>query len=382
MAAETYIPYGRQSVEQDDIDAVVEVLRSDWLTTGPAVSCFENALAEKVGTAHAVAVSSGTAALHAAVFAAGIGPGDEVIVSPLSFVATANAVLYQGGTAVFADVEEGTLLLDPQAVAARISPRTKAIIAVDYAGQPCDYLALKTLAKEHQLTLIADACHSLGGRYQGQPVGSHADLSVFSFHPVKPITSAEGGMVVTDNAEFAKRMRCFRNHGIAQDHHQRKLENSWHYDMQELGCNYRLSDLQCALGLSQLGKLDGWVKKRRQLAAEYKRQLANITEVTALQQRSESESGWHLYVIKVAAEDREGLFRQLRDKGIGVNVHYQPIYLHSYYQQLGYLEGLCPVGENCYAQILSLPLYPAMEFADVQLVCEQIAAFYSGRGGA
>jgi perosamine synthetase len=377
MVADPFLPYGRQTVEQDDIDAVVDVLQSDWLTTGPNVGKFEAELAELTGTDHAVAVSSGTAALHAAVFAAGIVPGDEVILPPLTFVATSNAVLYQGGTPVFADVDTESLLLDPEQVARQITPNTKAIIAVDYAGQPCDYSALRELADQHGLTLIADACHSLGGRYQQQPVGSQADLTACSFHPVKPLTTAEGGMVLTNDASYAERMRSFRNHGISTDHRQRQQTGTWQYQMTELGYNYRLSDLQCALGISQLKKLSGWIEQRSQLAERYHQQLNDLQQVKLLQQHTDRNSGWHLLVIQVPASQRDPLFEFLRQAGIGANVHYGLVYRHPYYQ--AYREtGIenCPVAEDAAEQILSLPLFPAMSTADVDRVCQLIRDFF------
>ena len=263
------LPYGRQEIDEDDLEAVCEVLRSDWLTTGPKVDEFEAAMAAATGARHGVAIANGTAALHAAMFAAGIGPGNEVIVPALTFAATANCVVYQGGTPIFADVDPDTLLLDPAAAEALVTPRTKALIAVDYAGQPCDYDALGHLASRHGLTLVADACHAPGGAYRSRPVGSLADLSTFSFHPVKHLTTGEGGMVTTDSADLARRMREFRNHGITTDHRQRAASGSWFYEMTDLGYNYRLSDLNCTLGLSQLKKLPARVERRRDIARAY-----------------------------------------------------------------------------------------------------------------
>jgi hypothetical protein len=244
----TMLPYGRQTIGGDDIAAVVETLRSDWLTTGPKVGEFERAFAAYTGAAEAVAVTNGTAALHAAMAALDIGPGDEVIVPPMTFAASANCVVYQGGTPVFADVDADTLLIDPAEVERRISPRTRAIVAVDYAGQPCDYDALQAIADEHGLALVADACHALGGSDHGRPVGTLADLSTFSLHPVKHITTGEGGVITTNDPELAARMRIFRNHGITSDHRQREQQGSWFYEMTDLGYNYRLTDVQCALG--------------------------------------------------------------------------------------------------------------------------------------
>jgi perosamine synthetase len=376
FVSEPFIPYGRQSVDESDIEAVVAVLRSDWLTTGPLVERFERSVADFVGAAEGVAVSSGTAALHGAMHAIGIGPGDEVIVPPLTFVATANAVLYQGGTPVFADVDADTLLIDPARVEEKIGPRTRAVIAVDYAGQPADHGALREICRRHGLILVADACHALGAADAGRPCGSLADLSAFSFHPVKPITTGEGGMVVTDNAEWAERLRSFRNHGISGDHRQRQEQGTWYYEMTELGCNYRLTDIQCALGLGQLVRLPKWIARRRELAALYDRAFAG-SEVQPLALRAGAEHGYHLYVVRVPERDR--IFAELRAAGIGVNVHYFPVHLHPYYRwRFGTGEGLCPVAEAAYGRILTLPLYPDLSPADQERIIHALFQVVSG----
>lgn len=371
-----FIPYGRQTIEQDDIDAVVEVLRSDWLTTGPTIARFEAAIAEYVGARHAVAVSSGTAALHAAMFALGIGSGDEVIVPPLSFVATANAVLYQGGIPVFTDVEADGLLIDPEQVERKITARTKAIIAVDYAGQPCDYDALRQVADRHGLSLVADSCHSLGAEYRGGKVGTLADLTVFSFHPVKPITTGEGGMVVTSREDYVERMKVFRNHGITSDHHQRAQKNLWRYQMTELGYNYRMTDIQAALGLSQLKKLDSWIKYRKELAKYYKEELTDCPGVSLLTQYSERKSAWHLFVVRIADGRRDDLFQQLRASKIGVNVHYGLIYRHPYYSRTR-LQTVpdCPSAEIAANEILSLPIFPGMNQDQTKEISKKIKSY-------
>jgi perosamine synthetase len=368
------IPYGHQVIDETDIEAVVQVLRSDWLTTGPKVEEFEQAVAQYVGAPYAVAVSSGTAALHAAMYAIGVGPGDEVILPAMTFAATANSVLYQGGTPVFADVEPHTLLLDPREVAAKITPRTKAVVAVDYAGQPCDYEALRDIVGQHGVRLIADACHALGASCQGQPVGSLADLTVFSFHPVKHITTGEGGMVVTSHAELATRMRRFRNHGITSDHRQREQLGTWYYEMTDLGYNYRLTDLQCALGLSQLRKLDSWLTWRRSIAGLYDTNLAGYTDIQPLQTRDSVEHAYHLYVIRCGQTvNRRVVFEKMRAAGIGVNVHYIPVHLHPYYQRhLGTGIGLCRVAEKAYEEILSLPMHAGMTELDVDRVLQAL----------
>jgi len=374
---QTMLPYGHQWLDDEDIAAVVEVLRSDWLTTGPKVDEFERAFAEIVGVREAVAVSSGTAALHAAMYAIGIGPGDEVIVPAMTFVASANCVVFQGGVPVFADVDPDTLLLDPAQVEAKITPRTKAIIAVDYAGQPCDYDALRAVANRHGLALVADACHALGGSYKGRPVGSLADLSVFSFHPVKHITTGEGGMITTDDPQLARRMRIFRNHGITTDHRQREQQGSWFYEMVDLGYNYRITDIQCALGLSQLRKLPAWVKRRQEIAQRYKAAFAEVPAVRPLGVHAQVSHAYHLYVIRFDVTrlraNREQIFAALRAEGIGVNVHYIPVHLHPFYREhFGTKPGMCPVAETAYEQIISLPIFPQMADTDVQDVIRAV----------
>ena len=372
----TLLPYGHQCIDEDDIKAVVDVLRSDWLTTGPKVAEFEKRFAEMVGAKYAVAVNSGTAALHAAAFAAGIGPGDEVITTPMTFAASANCVLYCGGRPVFADVEADTLLLDPSSVESKVSPKTKAIIAVDYAGQPCDYDALKKLSDEHGLILIADACHALGATYKNRKVGTLADMTVFSFHPVKHITTGEGGMVKTDNPELAVKLRAIRNHGITTDHRQREANGSWFYEMAELGYNYRLPDINCALGLSQLKKLDKFVARRRQIAALYDSAFADMPALSPLAQRDDRKSSYHLYVVRLNLSklnaSRLQVFGALRAENIGVNVHYIPVYWHPYYNKLGYGKGLCPVAEKAYEEIVTLPLFPAMSDRDAEDVIRAV----------
>lgn len=367
------LPYGRQSVDEEDIAAVVEVLRSDWLTTGPAVERFERAFAEFTGARHAVAVSNGTAALHASMAALGIGPGDEVIVPAITFVASANCVVYQGGTPIFADLDPGTLLIDPAEVERKITPRTRAVIAVDYAGQPCDYEALRALARRHGLALVADACHALGASEQGRPVGALTDLSTFSLHPVKPITSGEGGVVTTDDEALAARVRQFRGHGITGDFRAREREGAWAYEMTALGHNLRLSDLQCALGLSQLRKLPGWVRRRQELAARYDAAFAATGAAVPLRTRPEVSHGYHLYVVRVRG-DRAAVFREMRARRLGVNVHYLPVYLHPFYRErFGTKSGLCPVAEAAYDQILTLPLFPGMSDAEADEVAGALA---------
>lgn len=363
------IPYGRQIIDQDDIDAVIETLRSDWLTTGPKVAQFEQALADYVGVDYAVAVSSGTAALHATMFALDIGPGDEVIVPPMTFAATANCVVYQGGTPVFADVDPDTLLIDPEQIEAHITPRSKAIIGVDYAGQACDWDALQSIADRHGLALVADSCHALGAAYKSKKVGTLADVSVFSFHPVKHITTGEGGMVVTNDSHLAELLRVFRNHGITTDHRQRQAVGSWFYEMKHLGYNYRITDFQCALGMSQLRKLPEWIAHRRRITRRYDAAFSKLAALKPLTVRPDVSHGYHLYVVQLDLAQlrakRSDIFAALRADGIGVNVHYIPVYWHPYYQQLGYARGLCPRAEAAYEGILSLPIFNSITDQDV-----------------
>ena len=371
------LPYGRHQIDADDVAAVAAVLQSDWLTSGPMVATFERAVAHVAGTAEAVAVNSGTAGLHAAMFALGVGPGDEVIVPPMTFAATANAVVYQGGTPVFADVDPDTLLIDPARVQEKITPRTKAIIAVDYAGQLCDYDALRAVLAGRRLPIVSDSCHAIGARDAGRLIGSLADLAVFSFHPVKHVTTAEGGAIVTQDGALASRMRAFRNHGITVDHQQRQAQASWEYEIVELGYNYRLTDLQCGLGVSQLGKLGAGIDRRQAIAAEYRRSFDGLPGVQPLAVRTGASHAYHLFVVRVDFSrlscDRATAFAALRREGIGVNVHYIPVHWHPFYRrQFGTGPGLCPVAEAAYEQILSLPMFPGMSDADVRDVVDAV----------
>jgi perosamine synthetase len=364
------LPYGRQSIEEDDIQSVVEVLRSDWLTTGPKVAEFEQAFAAYVGTKHAVSFSSGTAALHGAASAAGLQSGDEAITTPLTFCATANCVLYQGARPVFADVSSDTLNLDPEQVARKITSATRAIIPVDYAGHPAHLQSFMQLADKHGLIVIEDACHSLGAEYRGKRVGSIAHMTVFSFHPVKHVATGEGGMVTTNDANLAEKLRRFRNHGISSDARQRQISGQWHYEMVALGFNYRLTDIACALGISQLRKLDANVGRRREIAEQYKLAFEGLS-LTFPFDRADVSHAWHLYPVRLPLErlsaGRGEIFGALRAENIGVNVHYIPVHMHPYYREsLGCREGLCPVAENAYEQLISLPMFHGMTDSDVQ----------------
>lgn len=367
---ESYLPYGRQSVDDADIQAVVDVLKSDWLTTGPKVPEYEKAFAACVDAEFAVAVNSGTAALHAAVHAAGIGPGDEVIVTPMTFAASANCVVYAGARPVFVDVQPDTLNIDPGAIERSVTPRTKAIVTVDYTGHPCDYDEIRKVADDHGLKVIEDAAHALGAVYRGAKIGSFNEFVAFSTHPVKHITTGEGGVVVTDDPDSAERLRHFRNHGITTEHRERQNKGGWLYEMVDLGYNYRLPDVLCALGISQLGKLDSWLVRRRSLAAHYTEALAQIPEVRPLAVRSYVQPAWHLYVVQIDLKrmtvDRATVFRALRAENIGVNVHYIPVHYHPFYRErFGTSENLCPIAEAAYDQLVTLPLFPGMSQADL-----------------
>ena len=372
----TMLNYGHQWVQEDDIQAVVEVLKGDWLTTGPAVSAFEKAVADFVGAKEGVAVNSGTAALHAAAFAAGIGPGDEVIVTPMSFVASANCILYMGGTPVFADVCPGSLNIDPNEIQKKINNKTKAIVAVDYAGQPCQHALIHEIAEQHNLVVIEDASHALGATYFGKRVGTLQHLTTLSFHPVKHITTGEGGMVVTDDIEMAKKMRSFRTHGVDVDFQKRAEANLWQYDVVALGYNYRLPDMNCALGISQLKKIPQWIERRKHIAQTYNNAFVSLPEISPLVQDTGCESSWHLFVIRLNLESlkvgRKEIFKALRLENIGVNVHYIPIPSLTSYQKRGYQNGLWPNAENAYERILSLPIFPLMSDDDIQSVISAV----------
>jgi len=379
---ENFLPYGHQSIEESDIQAVIDVLRSDWLTTGPKVGEFEEAFAARVGAAYAVSFSSGTAALHAAAFAAGIEPGDEAITTPLTFAATANCVLYQRATPVFADVCPDTLNLDPEQVAKRISSKTRAILPVDYAGHPADLNTILALARDHGAVVIEDGCHALGSELDGKKVGSIADMTVFSFHPVKHITTGEGGMVTTGDAKFAETLRRFRNHGISSAARQRQNAGQWHYEMVLLGFNYRLPDFACALGIEQLKRLDANLQRRREIAVTYTKAFGEIPGVVSPAVRSGANPAWHLYPLRLDLEkltaDRAQIFRALRAENIGVNVHYIPVHLHPYYRDhFGYRGGEFPVAEDAYSRLISLPMFHAMTDQDVSDVITAVARVVS-----
>ena len=373
---EALLPYGRQTIEDTDVAAVVETLRSGWLTTGPKVAEFEQALCQATGARHAVAVSNGTAALHTMLAACGIGPGDEVIVPVITFAATANAALYVGARPVFADVDPGTLLIEPESAAAAMSDRTRAVVAVDFAGQPADYDALRDAAEGRSVEVLADACHALGASRNGVPVGSIVEMSSFSFHPVKHVAAGEGGAVTTSSESLAEAMRTFRNHGITADHARRAAAGTWFYEMDLLGFNYRLSDIHCALGLSQLQRLPANVARRQEIARRYDGAFAGTPGVTPLRTVPENTNAYHIYIVQIDPAHftvgRREFFAALRAENIGVNVHYIPVPWHPHYRHLGYERGAWPAGEAAYERIITLPIWPGMSDSDASDVVEAV----------
>ena len=374
---DTYLPYGRQTVKNDDIDSVVKVLKGEYLTTGPYLKEFEERVAKYVGAKYAVAVANGTAALHMACFAAGIKEGDEVIVSPMTFAASANCILYCGGTPVFVDIDAKTYNIDHSIIEEKITSRTKAIIPVDFTGQSVDMDKIRAISDKYGLIIIEDAAHALGSEYKGVKVGSQADMVEFSFHPVKPITTGEGGIITTNNDELYKKMLIFRAHGITRD--SELLEENhgpWYYEQKLLGYNYRLTDIQSALGISQMNRIEEFIKRRRDIVKQYNNAFEDLKEVVTPFEAEFSNSGWHIYVIKINPElltvARKEIFEALRAENIGVNVHYLPVYLHPYYKRLGYEKGLCPRAEELYENAITLPLFPRMTNKDVKDVIDSV----------
>lgn len=367
------IPYSTQDISEADITAVTKVLRSGWLTQGPAIERFEKSIAKKAEVKFAVAFNSGTAALHAAYFAAGVGKGDEVLVPAITFAATGNAALYLGATPVFADIDPLTGNMDVNDAARKITQKTKVLVPVDYAGRPVDLAAFRALAKKHKLVLIEDGAQSLGASYRGKSVGSQADMTMFSFHPVKSITTGEGGVIVTNDEAYARALRLFRNHGITRDpHFVKESEGPWHQEMHALGENYRITDIQAALGESQLKRLGSFIKKRATAARRYPKLLKNLPLVLPPEDTKTVNSAWHLYPVHVAPDKRRGVFEALRAAGIGVQVHYLPVYRHPYYQKLGYKKGLCPNAEKFYAGEISIPLFSKITLAQQKFVADTL----------
>ncbi|PEP73217.1 UDP-4-amino-4,6-dideoxy-N-acetyl-beta-L-altrosamine transaminase [Bacillus toyonensis] len=382
---ETYLPYGQQQIDEYDIQAVVDVLKGDFLTTGPMVQQFEEAIAKYVGAKYAVSFSNGTAALHAACYAAGITEGDEVITTPMTFLASANCILYQGGQPVFADIDNETYNISPKSIEEMITNKTKAIIPVHFTGQPVELEAIQKIAKENNLIIIEDAAHALGATYKNKKIGSIGDMTMFSFHPVKHITTGEGGVITTNNPLFYEKLVQFRTHGIERNPH-KLLENHgpWYYEMQFLGYNYRITDIQAALGISQLSKLDSFIKIRKKYVDIYNKEFSSLSEIIIPKQLPQTSSSWHLYIIRLNTKllkcNRKEVYEALQRENIGVNVHYIPVHLQPFYQKLGFEKGICPQAENVYEEIITLPLFPKMTEADVWDVIQavrKVLSFYS-----
>lgn len=364
-----FIPYGHQWIDKNDINEVVKVLKTDWITQGPKIEEFEKAVAKYCGVKYGVAVSSGTAALHSAYNVAGIRLGDEIIISPLTFAATANMVVFCRAKPVFVDIDGETLNIDPKGIEKKITPKTKAIVPVDFAGHPCDYDEIVKIAKKHKLLVIEDACHALGAEYKGKKVGNFSDMTILSFHPVKHITTGEGGMVLTNNKDFYEKLKIFRNHGIVK----KPEKGGWYYEIENPSFNYRITDFQCALGLSQLKKINKFKKRRREIIAKYNKAFKNIKEVITPIEKDYAKSSWHIYPIQVKGVDRRKIFDALRKKGIGVQVHYLPLHLQPFYKKkFGYKKGDFPIAEKYYEKAITLPLFPAMTKKDVIRVIKDV----------
>lgn len=373
------IYYGRQWIDEDDIVAVAETLRSDFITCGPKVDEFESELAAYTTAKYAVAVSNGTAALHCACMAAGIGPGDEVITTPLTFAASANCALYCGATPVFADIDPDTYNIDPESIRAHITPKTKAIVAVDFTGQAVKHREIRALCDEYHLVFIEDAAHAIATKYNGQPVGSLADMTCFSFHPVKTITGGEGGAITTNNEEYYKKLMLVRTHGIT--HEEADMEGAphegpWYYEQIMLGYNYRLTDFQAALITSQMKKLDRFVARRKEIVRAYDEAFAKIPEIIVQKEIPESDTCRHLYIIRLDLDrlscTRREFFDAMNAENVQCQIHYVPVYWFPYYQHLGYQKGLCPNAEEVYRGIMSIPLYPKMSDIDVKDVISTV----------
>lgn len=368
-----YIPYGRQSIDEKDIESVISVLKSDFLTTGPNIQEFEKKVADFVGAKYAVAVSNGTAALHAACAAAEISDGDEVITTPITFAASANCVRYCRGIPVFADIDPKTYNISPKEIEKKISEKTKAIIAVHFAGQPCEMDEIWAIAKKYDLTVIEDAAHALGANYKGKRIGALSDFTTFSFHPVKHITTGEGGMILTNDKKLYEKLKLFRTHGITREEALlEKNDGSWYYEQLDLGFNYRITDIQCALGISQMDKLPAFLERRKEIAKRYDEAFESCVNLETPIQKTGCESAYHLYVVRVKNGKRKKVFDELRAAGIGVNVHYIPIYMFPYYQKIGYGDICCPNAEDYYEECISLPIYPALTSEEQEYVISKM----------
>ncbi len=383
---ETKIFYGHQYIDDVDIQAVVDVLKSDYLTCGPKIGELEQKLCEVTGAKYAVVCSNGTAALHIAAMAAGVGEGDEVITTPITFAASANCALYCGARPVFADIDPETYNIDPAKVEAAITPRTKAVVAVDYTGQSVALDPLRKICREHGLFLIEDGAHVIGTKYKGQPNGSLSDMTTLSFHPVKTVTGGEGGAVLTNDETLYRKLVLYRAHGITRDPSlmEHEPDGPWYYEMIDLGYNYRMTDMQAALIISQLDKLERFSARRKEIVAKYNEAFAKLPQIVVQKEIPESDTTRHLYILRLDPDrlkiDRKRFFEALAAENVCCNVHYIPTYYFPYYEKLGYKRGLCPNAEKLYAEIISLPLYYAMSDEDVESVIEavtKIAEFYA-----
>ncbi len=381
----TKIFYGRQYIDEADCEAVREVLLSDLITTGPKASELEHALCKLTGAKYAVSIANGTAALHAACYAAGIGEGDEVITTPITFAASANCALYCGAMPVFADINPDTYNILPDEILKKITPKTKAVVAVDFTGQAVELDKIKKICKENNLILIEDAAHSIGTKYNGKAVGSIADITTFSFHPVKTITGGEGGAVLTNDENLYKRLINFRTHCITRDEKQmvHTPDGPWYYEQIDLGYNYRMTDFQAALIISQLGKLDRFIKRRKEIVEKYNKAFSQIPEIIVQQEIPQSDTTRHLYIIQLDLDKlsctRREFFDAMSAENVQCNVHYIPVYYFPYYEKLGFKKGICPNAEKVYEGILSIPLYYGLTDEDVDSVIhavEKIVNFY------
>ena len=382
---DTPLGYGRQYVDEDDIARVVEVLRSPYLTTGPEIQKLEEKLCHLTGAKYVVAVSNGTAALHIACLAAGITSGDEVITTPITFAASANCALYCGANPVFADINPETYNISPEAIRGKITEKTKAVIAVDFTGQAVEFDAIRKICDEHNLVLIEDGAHSIGTKYNGKAVGSLADMTIFSFHPVKTVTAGEGGAVLTNSKELYDRLCLFRSHGITRDESlmEHPTGEGWYYEQVALGYNYRMTDFQAALLSSQLDKLEMFSKRRKEIVSAYDAAFSKIPEVSVQKEIPESDTTRHLYILRfylsMLSATRREIFEALSAENIKCNVHYIPVYYHPYYQRLGYEKGLCPKAESLYEEMITLPLFYSMtddDVSDVIAAVEKVVNYY------
>lgn len=378
----TKIFYGRQWINENDVKAVSETLVSDYITCGPKVDEFEKKLAAFCGAKYAVAVTNDTSALHIACVAAGVGPGDEVITTPLTFMASANCALYCGAKPVFADVKPETYQIDPDDIERKVTERTKAVVAVDYGGQPVEIDRIREIYDRHHLIFIEDAAHSIGSKYKGKPVGSLADMTCFSFHPVKTITGGEGGAVLTDNEEWAYKLKLLRSHGMEHDHSKfvtppdEDNQGIWYYEQQMLGFNYRMTDFQAALLISQLSRIDRFIARRKEIAKRYNEAFADVPEIIVQKEIPEDDTSRHLYIIRLNLDlltcTRREFFNAMSAENVQCQVHYIPVYWMPVYQQMGYKKGLCPVAEDIYKGIMSIPLYPRLTDEEVESVIEAV----------